>query len=49
MLQMHQYFEIPDNHPLKQYFPLNRTFWIMFQKVSSDYILQDIRTECTPQ
>ncbi|NVM30923.1 MAG: hypothetical protein HWN65_18930, partial [Candidatus Helarchaeota archaeon] len=35
---MHQYSEIPDEFPLKRYFPLNRTLWKMFRSHGWDHI-----------
>jgi hypothetical protein len=34
----HNYGEIPDSQPLKRYFPLNRTLWIMFRELGWEHV-----------
>ncbi|NVM30486.1 MAG: hypothetical protein HWN65_16725 [Candidatus Helarchaeota archaeon] len=35
---LHSYSEIPDDQPLKRYFPLNRTLWIMFRRFGWEHV-----------
>ncbi|MHA1265039.1 MAG: hypothetical protein ACTSRS_07355 [Candidatus Helarchaeota archaeon] len=37
-MALHTYNEIPDNQPLKRYFPLNRTLWLMFRHLGWDHV-----------
>jgi hypothetical protein len=36
--KLHEYGEIPDSLPLKRYFPLNRTLWLMFRHYGWDHV-----------
>ncbi|TFG05620.1 MAG: hypothetical protein EU536_01145 [Promethearchaeota archaeon] len=37
-MALHTYSEIPDSQPLKRYFPLNRTLWLMFRHFGWDHV-----------
>ncbi len=41
---LHTYGSIPDDQPLKRYFPLNRTLWIMFRHYGWDHIARGFQT-----
>jgi hypothetical protein len=36
--KLHEYGEIPDTMPLKRYFPLNRTLWLMFRNLGWEHV-----------
>lgn len=38
VISLHSYSEIPDDQPLKRYFPLNRTLWIMFRRFGWEHV-----------
>ena len=41
---VHTYNEIPDSIPLKRYFPLNRTLWLMFQHFGWEHVIRGFET-----
>jgi hypothetical protein len=36
--KLHEYSEIPDTMPLKRYFPLNRSLWLMFRHYGWEHV-----------